>query len=210
MWRVGLGCCPPLDLRQLVDDEDALALRFGGGFHYPHLSGVLAELLHKQRVVGGQQECGGQEVKVDALVGQLRCDEAGGCALDPARLARELGLGVQLLHLLAVPLDVLHHQVLASQLVVVGEVVDQLVVAQPVARLGVEELSHRVHARPIKVPVALVGAAADPAAPLKVLKQDRLFEVGLEARHQGGRCHGGAGCGAPANSAVALRAVEQS
>eukprot|EP00981_Chlorochromonas_danica_P015428 scaffold12089_cov176-Ochromonas_danica.AAC.6 len=90
---------PLLDLRQLVDDEDALALGARGGLHDPDRVGTAPELLHEERVVRGQQVSHGHEV----------------CGKDGLRVSR------QLLH---VALDVLHHEILAGQLEVVGEVVD--------------------------------------------------------------------------------------
>jgi hypothetical protein len=58
---------PLLDLRQLVDEEDALALRARRGLHDPHGVGVAPELLHEQRVVGGQQVGHRHEVQTARL-----------------------------------------------------------------------------------------------------------------------------------------------
>lgn len=45
---------PLFDLRELVDQKDALSLGFAARFHDPGAGGALPELLHEQVVVGGQ------------------------------------------------------------------------------------------------------------------------------------------------------------
>lgn len=47
---------PLLDLRQLVDEEDAFALRLSTRLHDPCAGWVLAKLLHKEVVVSGKHE----------------------------------------------------------------------------------------------------------------------------------------------------------
>ena len=53
---------PLFDLRELVDQEDALSLGFATGFHNPRTRGAFPELLHKQVVVGGQHVGDGDKV----------------------------------------------------------------------------------------------------------------------------------------------------
>ena len=115
---------PLLQLGQLVDEEDARALRLPARLHDPGGVGVLAVLLHKHVVVRGQDEGRGDEVQIQV-----------------ATLGALLGQGVALpLEVAAVPLDVLHHGVLPRQLVVVGEMVDQLKVIHSVARVNREKV----------------------------------------------------------------------
>lgn len=47
---------PLLDLGQLVDEEDAFALSLPAGLHDPGAGWVLAELLHKEIIIGGEHE----------------------------------------------------------------------------------------------------------------------------------------------------------
>lgn len=47
---------PLLDLGQLVDEEDAFALRLSTRLHDPRAGWVLAKLLHKEVVVGRKHE----------------------------------------------------------------------------------------------------------------------------------------------------------
>ncbi len=61
-----------------------------------------------------------------------------------------LGQGTGLLlQLLPVALDVLDHQVLPGQLVVVGEVIDHLVVGQTVAGVHAEHVTDGLDAHPV-------------------------------------------------------------
>lgn len=156
--RVRPVCGPLADLRELVDDEDALALRVVRRLHDPHLRRVLAELLDEERVVGREEVGRRQKVEVVPLLWRQP---------EPA-VVRALRLGEEPLDLLAVALDVLDEHVLARELVVVWEVVDQLALVQADARLGVEQLARGVHARPVEVPVGVVRPGARPAAPLEV------------------------------------------
>lgn len=55
-----------------------------------------------------------------------------------------------LLQLLPVPLDVLHHQILPRQLIVVWEMVDDLVVREPIASFHTENIADGLHAHPGK------------------------------------------------------------
>lgn len=48
---------PLLDLRQLVDEEDAFSLSLSTRLHDPRAGWVLAKLLHKEVVVSGKHEC---------------------------------------------------------------------------------------------------------------------------------------------------------
>ena len=84
------------------------------------------------------------------------------------------------LQLFPVPLEVLDHEVLARQLVVVGEVVEHLVVGEPHVVLWVENLLDRVRARPIEVPLSVVDAPW-PAAPLEVAQEHALLMVDAPA-----------------------------
>ena len=154
------------ELRELVDEEDAFALGLPRGLDDPRR--VLrpraldpAELLREEGVVRREGEGEREEI------GRAR----GGRRILPALLAA-------LLQLLAVALHVLHHQVLARELVVVREVVHELVLPEADAVVGVEDLPHRVHVRPEDVPV-LVRALLPPAptAPLEVGRHDELIEV---------------------------------
>ena len=72
-----------------------------------------------------------------------------------------------LLQFFALPLDVLDHEVLSANFVVVGLVVDDLVVGEPDACVGVEDRAHRPDGGPVEVPV--LALAALPVA---------FFEVG--------------------------------
>lgn len=107
---------PFLQLRQLVDQKDAGALRFAARLHDPRGQRILAILLDKHIVVGGQNERGGHEVKVQVLA----ADGAAG-----AGIVSLLGqLAAVALQVLAVTLDVFDQQILARQLVAVWKVVD--------------------------------------------------------------------------------------
>ena len=53
---------PLFDLRELVDQKDALSLGFATRFHDPGAGGAFPELLHEQVVVGGQHVGDGDEV----------------------------------------------------------------------------------------------------------------------------------------------------
>lgn len=48
---------PLLDLGQFVDEEDAFALSLATGLHDPRAGWVLAELLHKEVIIGREHEC---------------------------------------------------------------------------------------------------------------------------------------------------------
>ncbi len=52
-----------------------------------------------------------------------------------------------------IPLDVFHHKVLARELEVVREVVDDLAVIQAVPRIRVEDALHSMYCGPIELPV---------------------------------------------------------
>lgn len=55
--RGGAAVSGPLfDLGQFVDEEDAFALGLAAGLHDPGAGRVLAELLHKEVIVGGEHE----------------------------------------------------------------------------------------------------------------------------------------------------------
>ena len=56
---------PLFDLRELVDQEDALSLGFATGFHDPGTRGAFPEPLHEQVVVGGQHVGDGDTVQVE-------------------------------------------------------------------------------------------------------------------------------------------------
>ena len=61
-------CCPrsTFDLRELVDQKDALSLSFATRFHDPGAGGAFPEL-HEQVVVGGQHVGDGDEVQVEVF-----------------------------------------------------------------------------------------------------------------------------------------------
>mmetsp|Transcript_833 Transcript_833/g.2497 ORF Transcript_833/g.2497 Transcript_833/m.2497 type:complete len:331 (-) Transcript_833:234-1226(-) len=116
---------PPLDLAPAPHDEDADALRLARRLHDPHRTWRALELLGQKREVPRQDEGGGDAVEV---------------ALSRAWCATLALLGKHLLQLAAVALEILHHQVLACELKVVREVVDELVVAEPDVVLGIEDM----------------------------------------------------------------------
>ena len=122
------GGTPLLDLRQLVDDENALALGPRRGLHDPHGVGVASELLHEQRVV-----CGEQIRDWDKFL----------------RYGQRRVLG----DVFQVPFHVFHHQIFAGQFVMVGVVVQQLHVVQSDARIGTENGADGTHTGPVDVPV---------------------------------------------------------
>lgn len=69
--EVLVGALPLADVRDLVEDEDALALALGGGLHDPeHLLAVLPlELLVEDDVLAGHEEGGREEVVGGGLCG---------------------------------------------------------------------------------------------------------------------------------------------
>lgn len=133
---------PLLDLGQLVDEEDAFALSLSTGLHDPRAGRVLAELLHKEVIVGGEHERHGDKI-CTKHTSQAVTQHSKAC-VSLLRFPRQPDGFTQinifpvlvllrqrttlLLQLLAVALDILDHQVFPGQLVVVGEVVDHLVV----------------------------------------------------------------------------------
>mmetsp|Transcript_23697 Transcript_23697/g.61548 ORF Transcript_23697/g.61548 Transcript_23697/m.61548 type:complete len:332 (+) Transcript_23697:422-1417(+) len=149
-----LARSPFLHLAELVEQEDALPLRARRGLHDPRGVGLLAELLHKEAVVLRQHVRHGHKVQ-------------------------QRGVHPLLLHGLLVPLHILHHQVLARELIMIWEVVDQLPGLQTYPILRQEDLLGRVHVGPVEVPVlaAVVWAPLVPAAPVAVGADDKLVKV---------------------------------
>lgn len=156
---------PLLDLRELVDEEDAFSLRLPARLHDPRAGRALPELLHEQVVVGRQHERHRHEVYGQSQrVSDGTYERDGGERKKAARFTQVevfpalvlLGQGTGLLlQVFAVALDVLDHQVLPGQLVVVWEVVDHLVVSQPVAGVHAEHAADGLDAHPVKEITAL-------------------------------------------------------
>jgi len=86
---------------------------------------------------------------------------------------------VLLLQLLAVALDVLHHQIFSRELVVVRKVVDQLPVGQACSRIWLEQRAYAPDRRSIDVPVLFLLDTLLPAALLERALDNFLVEVGL-------------------------------
>uniref|UniRef100_A0A480HXA7 Putative tubulin polyglutamylase TTLL1 isoform X3 n=1 Tax=Sus scrofa TaxID=9823 RepID=A0A480HXA7_PIG len=151
---------PLFDLRELVDQKDTLALGSATRFHDPGAGGAFPELLHKQVVVGGQHVGDRDKVQVEVF---------------PTFVLLRQGAPF-LLQLLPVPLDVLHHQILPRQLIVVWEMVDDLVVREPIASFHTENIADGLHAHPVEIPV-LALRHLHPSSLLEVVDQHRLLDV---------------------------------
>lgn len=81
------------------------------------------------------------------------------------------------LKVLAVSFDVLDHQVFLTQLVGVGEMVQNLVVRKTEPRIRVENLAFDCPGQsPIDVPFVLVGGAG-PAPTFEISDEDAFFEI---------------------------------
>jgi hypothetical protein len=78
---------------------------------------------------------------------------------------------------LLVPFDVLNHQVLAGELHVVGEVVDELVWLQPDAIIWLKNLVHSLHRCPVYVPTLPVSMVLLPLPPGKIANNTMIVEV---------------------------------
>ena len=153
---------PLLDLPQLVDEEDAGALRPRGRFHNPGGSRVLFELLLEYHIVVWKAIGHRHDVQID-LVAVL------------VTLSDRI---VLLLHVLSEALEILDHQVLAGQLKMVGEVVQQLHIVHSKATVRIEYVLDGPRQSPVDVPL-LVVLLWHPAALLEVLCDARLVEVCL-------------------------------
>ena len=153
---------PLFDLPQLVDEEDAGALRPRGRFHNPGCSRVLFELLLEYHIVVWKAICHRHDVQID-LVAVL------------VTLGDRI---VLLLHVLSEALEILDHQVLAGQLKMVGEVVQQLHIVHSKTTVRIEYVLDGPRQSPVNVPL-LVVLLGDPAALLEVLCNGRLVEVCL-------------------------------
>ena len=115
---------PFLQFGKFVDEKYSGSLGLPARLHDPGGVGVLPVLLHEHVVVGGEDEGGGDEVQVEvATLGTF--------------LRQRVPLPLQIS---PVALDVLHHGVLPGELVVVGEMVDQLEVVHPVAGVHGEQV----------------------------------------------------------------------
>jgi hypothetical protein len=185
--RLGLSR-PLLQLRQLVDQKYPGALRLTARLHNPRAERILAVLLDEHVIVSGQHEGDGYKVQVQVLGNTRRI----GLHLLGQRVAVSL-------QILAVSFDVLHQQILAGQLVMVGKVIDDpamemviacvclsiapsfilLIIVHSIATVDAEDVAARLCARPIEIPV-LVGGHLQPAALLKVVHQHRLVQVGAK------------------------------
>lgn len=79
-------------------------------------------------------------------------------------------------------LQVLDHAVLASELIVVREVVDDLLVIQTESAFRVKEVADGPHGSPVDVPVGavlLLLLGFGPAPVYEVVYDNRLFKIGL-------------------------------
>lgn len=143
---------PLLDLPQLVDEEDAGTLRPRGRFHNPGGGWVLFELLLENYIVVWEAISHRNDVQID-LVAVL------------VTLGDRI---VLLLHVLSEALEILDHQVLAGQLKMVGEVVQQLHIVHSKVVFRVEYVLDGPRQSPVDVPL-LITLLRDPAALLEVL-----------------------------------------
>ena len=169
--RVG----PTLQLLQLVDEEDALALCAGSRFHNPSCVRVLLPLFLEDAVIGREQPSQRDNVHVN----------------EQAVLVAISDRIILLLHFFAEALDVLNHQVFARQLVPVRKVVHYpknggqqiqiylLHVVQPEVGVGAKNLLHIPGQSPVNLPLVALGLL--PAALLEILHDCRLVEVGAVA-----------------------------
>ena len=94
---------------QFVDKEDALSLRLGGRFHNPHNVSISAKLFNENGIVTGEDVSVGDDIHIDVVSLFI---------LFSNRV-------ILFLHILAISLDVLAHQIFPCQLVMVREVVQQ-------------------------------------------------------------------------------------
>lgn len=160
---------PPLQLGQFIDQEYSCSLRLSTGLHNPRALRILAVLLDKHVVIGRQDERYRDKVQIEVLWPSRNVD---------------LGLFRErvpiTLEVFAVAFDVFDEQIFPRELVVVGEVVDQLVVVHPVAAVHAEDVTTRSGASPVKVPI-VVGGNLHPAALLEVADQHRLVQIRTEA-----------------------------
>lgn len=75
------------------------------------------------------------------------------------------------------PFNVLDHQVLAGQLYVIGEVVDELVWLQTDAIIRLEYLMYRLHCRPVYVPSLPVPMVLLPLSTCEIANNAVILEV---------------------------------
>lgn len=112
--------------------------------------GLPLELLSKQGIVIGQDVSGWKEVQ---------------------------GIISLLLAELLIPFDVLDHEVLAGELHVVGEVVDELVWLQSDAIVWLEYLMHSLYRRPVDVPSLPVPMVLLPLSSGKIANNTVVVKV---------------------------------
>jgi hypothetical protein len=143
---------PIVDLRELVEQKDALALRLADRLHDPDRVGVVLELFDEEAVVGGQHVCVWEEVVLARLL-----------------------MPILLLELTLHAAQILVHRVLASQLPVVAVVVDSLVLLE-VHRVHV--VTDPPHVDPRHVPVGVRLGLAPAARSEDVV--DGVAEGGTE------------------------------
>lgn len=111
---------------KLVEKKDAFSLTLSDGFHNPNISSSF-KLFHKERVIARQVVSCGEEIELGGLV--------------------VLAFPLQLF---LVPLQVLNHQVLTSQLIVVSVMVDSLMRLQMSV---VENVVNLISFNPKNIPV---------------------------------------------------------
>ena len=103
------GGCPFFKLIQFVYQEDTFALGLGRGLHDPHDIGVPSELLNEDGVIARQNVGVGDDVHVNVI----------------ALLVLLSDRIVLFLHVFPISLDVLALQILSSQLIMIGKVIQQ-------------------------------------------------------------------------------------
>jgi len=144
------GCSPLFELIEFVDQENTFALGLRRRLHNPHNVRVATELFHEYSVITWQNIGVRYDVHVNVVA---------------LFIFFSYGI-VLLLHVLPISLDVLAHQILSGQLVMIGEMIKKpmqvltyiilLIFSEAMPGFRVEYLLDGPYIRPEYVPIIYI------------------------------------------------------